>query len=47
MKFFYLKYRLNSNGESEAAVAAKTRIGRTNFKECLEFALWEKVIVED
>ena len=34
--FFYLKGKLNANGEIVAAVTARTRIAWIKFKECWE-----------
>ena len=34
--FCYIGDRLNASGSSEAAVTARTKIGRINFRECSE-----------
>ena len=42
---YWLGNRLNASGGSKPVVTAKTIIGRIEFRECGEVALWKKVFV--
>ena len=44
--FCYLGDRLNTSGESEAAITARTKFGRINL-EYVGSYLWEKVFVKN
>ena len=45
--FCYLGYKLNASGGSEAAVAARTRIGSIKFRECGELLHGRKFLLKN